>query len=231
MEESYMANVFCRTILLYLLIVLLMRLTGKREVGQLELTELVTAFMISELASIPITNNNIPLLYGVIPTVTLVSLEVFLSYLCIKSKLMKKLFSGLPAVLINKGKVNQKEMNSSRISLPELMSTLRVLGYSALSEVNYAILEPSGNLSVIPMAGDRPPTGNEMSLSIPDKGMEHILISDGVLFQKELDACSVNHSWLESQLAKNNCPDIKNVFYFGVNDAKDVNIILKEKSK
>lgn len=226
-----MANVFIRTIILYLLIVLLMRLTGKREVGQLELTELVTAFMISELASIPITDNNIPLLYGVIPTITLVCLEVMLSFLCIKSRIMKKIFSGNPSMIIRNGVIDTKAMNDARFSLPELMSALRVAGYYSLSEVNYAILEPNGTLSVVPYAGERPPSGNELSLSVPDKGMEHILITDGQVNSKELTKLGLNNSWLYSQLSKNGCKSEKDVFFFGVNDSKEVNIIRMEDTK
>lgn len=226
-----MANVFIRTIILYLLIVLLMRLTGKREVGQLELTELVTAFMISELASIPITDNNIPLLYGVIPTITLVCLEVMLSFLCIKSRIMKKIFSGNPSMIIRNGVIDTKAMNDARFSLPELMSALRVAGYYSLSEVNYAILEPNGTLSVVPYAGERPPSGNELSLCVPDKGMEHILITDGQVNSKELTKLGLNNSWLYSQLSKNGCKSEKDVFFFGVNDSKEVNIIRMEDTK
>ena len=223
-----MANVFLRTVILYILIVLLMRITGKREVGQLELTELVTAFMISELASIPITDNNIPLLYGIIPSITLVCLEVFLSFMCMKSRKVRHIFSGTPAVLVEKGKLVQKELENARLTLEELMSSLRVLGYSDLSSVNYAILEPSGNLSVIPKSSERPPTVNELSMQVKEKGVEHIIISDGVVTVNELNKFGFDEKWLSSQLKKHGCTEPEQVFFMGVDDANSVNLIKKE---
>ena len=172
--------------MLYILIVLLMRVSGKREVGQLELTELVTTFMISELASIPITNNNIPLLYGIIPTVTLICLEVFLS-------------------------------------------SLRVLGYSDISSVYYAILEPSGSISVIPRCTERPPTAKELCVAVEESGAEHIIISDGVLNAAAMNRMGFDFKWLNSQLSKNGCKSVSDVFYLGVDDLNKVTLVQKEK--
>lgn len=225
-----MANVFMRTVILYILILLLMRVSGKREVGQLELSELVTAFMISELASIPITDNNIPLLYGIIPTVTLICLEVFLSYLCMKSKNMRKVFSGFPAVLIEKGELKQKELEDSRLTVEELLSSLRVLGYADISNVYYAILEPSGNLSVIPKCSERPPTVKEMSMTVKETGAQHIIISDGTVNLYELNRLGFDYKWLESQLKKGGAKSEKDVFFLGVDDANNVIFIPKKQS-
>lgn len=228
-RKKTLANVFIRTLVLYILIVLLMRVSGKREVGQLELTELVTTFMISELASIPITNNNIPLLYGIIPTVTLICLEVFLSLLCLKSRKVRRAFSGVPAVLIDKGKLNQKELCESRLTLEELLSSLRVLGYSDISSVYYAILEPSGNISVIPKCTERPPTAKELCVAVEESGAEHIIISDGVLNAAAMNRLGFDFKWLNSQLSKNGCKSVSDVFYLGVDDLNKVTLVQKEK--
>ena len=224
-----MANIFLRTVILYVILVLLLRLSGKREVGQLELTELVTTFMISELAALPITNNNIPLLYGIIPVVTLVCLEVFLSFAGVKSTFFAKLVSGTPAILVRKGKVNKKEMYNSRISLCEPMSSLRVMGISHISDVEYAILEPSGKLSVIQKGKDMPPSREEMNIPAVEKGIEHILIADGKVMENNLTECGLNDKWLRKTLKNHGLSTEKEVFFMGVNDARTVTIIKAER--
>ncbi len=226
-----MANIFIRTVILYLLLVLFLRLSGKREVGQLELTELVTTFMISELASIPITNNNIPLLYGIIPAATLVCLEVFLSFAGLKSAAFSKLMSGTPAILISKGEISRKELFNSRLTLSELMSSLRVLGVSQISDIEYAILEPSGKLSVIQKAKDLPPSREDMNIKVFEKGIEHIIVSDGKVMKHNLKECGLDEEWLKNTLISEGYNSIKEVFFMGVNDAGKVTLIKTEKGK
>lgn len=224
-----MANIFIRTVILYVLLVLLLRLSGKREVGQLELTELVTTFMISELASTPITNNNTPLLYGIIPAATLVCLEVFLSFAGVKSAFFARLVSGTPAILIRKGKISKKEMYNSRISICELMSSLRVMGISQISDVEYAILEPSGKLSVVQKAKDLPPSREDMKLRAVEKGIEHILIADGKIMEHNLSECGLDYKWLCKTLESHKVSSLKEVFFMGINDARTVTVIKSEK--
>jgi len=226
-----MANIFIRTIILYLLLVLFLRLSGKREVGQLELTELVTTFMISELASIPITNNNIPLLYGIIPAATLICLEVFLSFAGLKSAAFSKLMSGTPAILISKGVLSRKELFNSRLTLSELMSSLRVLGVSQICDVEYAILEPSGKLSVVQKAKDLPPSREDMNIKTVEKGIEHIIVADGKVMKHNLAECGFDEKWLKKTLASKGCKSHKEVFFMGINDAGQITVIKSEKGK
>lgn len=215
-----MANVFIRTVILYLLIVALMRLTGKRQIGQLELTELVTAFMISELASYPISNNSIPLFYGVIPAVTLVCLEVFLSYISIKSRTFRKVIAGSALALVKNGKLDQAQMNRARITLEELISAMRMAGISHLSDVGYAFLESSGTISVLPKAASAPPTASDMSLNVPENGMEHVLIVDGKTDEKELNSLGLEKRWLERKLKENGYTSPQEVFFMGFDDGQ-----------
>lgn len=223
-----MANIFIRTIILYILLFALLRLSGKREVGQLELTELVVTFMISELASIPITNNNIPLLYGIIPAITLICLEIFVSFASVKSKTLSRLLSGTPSVLVDKGKLNQREMFASRLTVSELMSALRVMGVSSLSDVQYAILEPSGDLSVITKSQSSPPSAKDMNIKVKESGIQHTLISDGVVSKKQLKDCSKQEKWLTDYLKKQGINSPKDVFFMGLDDDGEITLILKE---
>ena len=226
-----MANVFIRTVILYILIVCLMRLTGKREIGQLELTELVTAFMISELASYPISDNSTPLLYGVIPAVTLVCLEIFLSYFSIKSRIFRGLIAGNAIPLVRKGKIDQEQMNKTRITLEELVSAMRTSGIAALSDVEYAFLEPNGTISVLPKTSEVPPTASDLNVNVPETGIEHAVIIDGNVNQKELKALGLEKRWIENTLKENGYSQPSEVFYMGINDLKEVFLVRREKKK
>lgn len=226
-----MANVFIRTVLLYVLIVTLMRLTGKRQIGQLELTELVTAFMISELASYPISNNSIPLFYGVIPAVTLVCLEVFLSYISIKSRSFRKAVTGNALALIKNGTLDQAQMKRARITLEELISAMRMAGISHLSDVGYAFLESNGMISVLPKAANAPPTASDLNRNVPENGMEHLLIADGKIDEKELRALGLEQRFLERKLRENGYASPEEVFFMGLDDTKNLYLIRKEEPK
>ncbi len=223
-----LANVCIRTVILYLLIVLLMRLTGKRQIGQLELTELVTAFMISEIAATPISDNAIPLLYGVIPAVLLVCLEVFLSYASVKSSRFRKLVAGTPITLIREGKPDMAQMNLARITVEELASAVRCAGISRLSDVSYAVLEPSGTVSVIPKAAASPPSADSLGVSVGENGMEHAIIVDGNLDKTELFKVGRNQAWLTDQLEKAGFSSPGEVFYLGLDDSGEVCVFGKD---
>lgn len=225
-----MINVFIRTVILYLLIVALMRLTGKRQIGQLELTELVTAFMISELASRPIDDNSVPLLYGIIPAITLVCLEVFLSYLSIKSRSFRKLVAGNALALIRKGKLDKNQMNKARITVEELVSAMRCAGVSSLKNIEYAFLEPNGTISVITKAPESPVTARAMEIDVPEAGIEHPVIIDGNIDHAELKRLGIDEKFILNKLRENGYRSDEQIFYMGVDDLLEVNIVSKEEN-
>ncbi len=224
-----MLNIFLRTIILYLLIVILMRLTGKRQIGQLELTELVTAFMISELAASPISDNSIPLLYGVIPAVTLVCLEVFLSYISLKSRTFRKMVAGKALPLVNKGKIDKDQMNKARITLEELLSAMRCNGLSNMSDIEYAFLEPNGTISVIAKSQKSPPSADDLKVKVRESGIEHSIIVDGNVSNEELQNMGKDKNWLLKILKQNGFSSKNDVFYMGINELEEIYIIGKDK--
>lgn len=226
-----MLNVLVRTVILYSAVVILMRLTGKRQIGQLELTELVTAFMISELAANPISNNSIPIAYGIIPAAVLVCLEVFLSFASIKSKRFARLLAGNALLLINKGKIDIVTMTRARITVEELASAVRCSGSSGLSEVEYAYLEPNGTISVIPKAKNQPITPSDLDFKVNEKGIEHIVVSDGVCDKEELKKIGFDEAWLEKTLKADGIKNICDVFYMSVNDSHDTYIVRRDNKK
>ena len=141
---------FLRTIILYILITAGVRLMGKRQVGELEPSELVLSLIIADLASVPMQDYGIPLLTGVVPIITLLSLTMILSVLTMKSIRFRALMCGRPSIMVQNGALNQREMSRNRLTVDELLEELRGKGYTDLSQIKYAILETNGQLSVLP---------------------------------------------------------------------------------
>ena len=153
-----MVTAFVRTILLYFIIMLGLRLMGKRQIGELEPTELVLTMLISDLAAVPMQDFGIPLLNGVVPIVTLLALSMLLSYGCMRSIRLRRLVCGSPTTLIKDGILQQAAMRANRFTLDELIEALRSQGVTDLTTVKYAILETDGQLSVLLYPAEQPAT-------------------------------------------------------------------------
>ena len=145
-----MITVFIRSIILYIALLISLRIMGKGEIAEMNSFDLVITFLLAEVASIPMENNNIPLLYGIASITALVLMQAFISYFALKSRKVSTLLSGKPSILINKGKIDYKELKKERISIDEIFEQLRIQGYFNINDVQYAILETDGNLSVVP---------------------------------------------------------------------------------
>ena len=203
---------FVRTIILYILVVAALRIMGKRQIGQLQPSELVVAMMISELASIPMENVGTPLVNGVIPILTLMIAEATFSFLTLKSKRVRKMISGSPTILIEKGRVLEKEMERLRYNIDDLMEELRTNGYANLLDVEYAILETNGMLSIIPKSNKRPVTPSDLELSIEYEGLPFLLIADGIVNQEALKSANLTEDWLTERLKAFQISNTKDVF-------------------
>lgn len=203
---------FVRTIILYILVVAALRIMGKRQIGQLQPSELVVAMMISELASIPMENVGTPLVNGVIPILTLMIAEATFSFLTLKSKRVRKMISGSPTILIEKGRVLEKEMERLRYNIDDLMEELRSNGYANLLDVEYAILETNGMLSIIPKSNKRPVTPSDLELSIEYEGLPFLLIADGIVNQEALKSANLTEDWLTERLKAFQISNTKDVF-------------------
>lgn len=219
-----MLIILLRTVLIYLLLLGTIRLMGKRQLGELEVTDLVITLLLSELATIPIADPDIPLLYAVIPIVTLLSMEVTVSLIMTHCPRLKNLGSVRPNVLIRRGVVDCREMDRLRISAEELISELRQAGITDIREVDYAILEQNGRISVIPCAQNRQPTIADLGLAVKDSGIMHILISRGVIDHRNLRLLGHDVRWLEQQLCLRGCR-AEQVFLMTVNDGGEVYLL------
>ena len=224
-----MTNMFFRTIIVYILLLLVLRLMGKRQIGELQPSELVTTLLLSEIASQPIVDDNIPLVYGVVPVVVILSLEVITSFIVTKSQILKKVFDGTPSILIRRGVLDQKEMKKVRLSLEELIGELRLKNISDISQVEYAILEQNGQLSVIPTAADSAVKAKDLHLSVSENGISHPLIIDGNISEYNLKALGKSEVWLQKTLEKKKIKRIKDVFLLTCDDGDNVTVVRKYK--
>lgn len=225
-----MYTLFFRTIITYILLVSAMRFMGKRQLGELELSELVITMLLSELASIPIADNTIPLTFSLIPIGILISVEVIISYLAIKNRKVKKLIGGSPSIIINKGRLCKNEMAKDRLSLDELMSQLRLKDISDISDVEYAILEENGQISVIPKIHAKTVTLSDLNINKNEKGIIHTVIADGQISDFNLKIIGHNRKWLFNQLKKRKTR-LNDVFLFSVDDAGNINLIKNGETK
>lgn len=189
-----------RTVVLYFLVWLTLRIMGKHQIGQLQPFELVIAIMISELASIPMQDTEIPLVSGVIPIITLMFIEVSLSLLSMKSGKIRRMVCGSPSILIAGGQINEPELIRLRYNLTDLLEQLRLKDVPNIADVEYAILETSGQLSVIPKSQKRPVNPEDLKIATAYEGLPLILIADGALHRENLAKAACTEDWLRERL-------------------------------
>ena len=226
-----MITAFVRTIILYFLITAGLRIMGKRQIGELEPGELVLTMMISDLATVPMQDFGIPLLAGIIPILTLLSLSLLLSQLSLRNLTLRRLICGEPAVLIRDGEIQQSAMRKNRITLDELLEQLRCQGCCSIQDVKYAILENSGQLSVLIQAAQKPPTVSQLGLSVQDAvTLPTILINDGRTLSQNLAACGKTESWLLDELKKRAIRSPQELFMLTLDEQGQLTYIKKEEA-
>lgn len=204
--------VMIRTIILYFIVVITMRIMGKRQIGEMQPFELVIAIMVSELASLPMQDTRIPLVHGVIPIVTLLFLQAVISMAELKSEAARTIFSGKPSIIIKDGKIDIKQLKNDRFNVNDLFEELRLQGYYDIEDIEYAILETSGQLSVIPKTELEPATKQDLNIKTTQDKLPVTLILDGKINQHNLKIIEKNNSWINHQLKKNNISSVDKVF-------------------
>ena len=220
-----MATAFFRTVILYLLLIAGLRITGKRQIGELEPIELVLTMLLSDLASVPMQDFGIPLVNGIVPIVTLLSLSMLLSYGSLRSVRFRTLLCGEPTLIIRSGHILQDAMRRNRLTVDELLEALRGQGISDLQEVKYAVLETSGQLSVLPRAV----TPRQLSLQPEDpQTLPIVVISDGRLLRRSMERLGLDDGWLQAQLRDAGVRSPREVFLLSVDEAGSVVCLPKE---
>lgn len=224
-----MATALIRTAILYFLIMIGLRLTGKRQLGELEPGELVLTMMLSDLAAVPMQDFGLPLLAGVLPILVLLSISMLLSQLSLKSQWFRELACGRPTMIINNGHICQNAMRSSRLTTDELLEELRLQGYSDLASVKYAILENSGNLSVLPWTAEQPPTATQLQIQVEDTCfLPLVLINDGQIIRKNLEKSGNDAAWLHLLLRDRGFSSPSEVFLLTLSGNDHITCIRKE---
>ena len=223
-----MATGMIRAAIIYILLIFTIRVTGKRQIGELEVSELVSTFLISEIAAAPIGNQEIPLTFAIVPMLLIVSLEVIVSYSVTRCEFAKRLFLGRPIYLIRRGKVDRGALADARMTVEELLSELRQSGVCAIEDTDYAILENNGKLSVIPKAASAPPGAEDLGVTVRERGIAHAVVVDGKIKKEVLRGIGRDEAWLAQILQKQKLR-AKDVFILTVDDCDELYIVRKEK--
>ena len=221
---------YMRTIILYAALILAMRLLGKRQIGQMEPSEFVVAMLVADLASIPMQNNAIPLVNGLVPILTVMGLELILSHLSLKSIRLRKLLCGKPVILIDNGKIIQENLRRTQVTLDELSGHLREKDVLDIQTVQYAILETNGNLSVFPYPSEQPATARDAGVKAAKQYLPITLISDGRLLADNLKKAKKDGAWLHKVLRERNAT-LEGTWLLTVDDGEHVYYIPKEEQR
>ena len=223
-----MVIAFLRTIILYLFIIAGVRLMGKRQVGELEPSELVLALIIADLAAVPMQDYGIPLLSGIIPILTLLCITMIISVLTTRSVRFRAIICGRPSIIVEDGKILQKEIKKNRFTVDELLEELRLKGVTDITTVKYAILETNGQISVLLRACELPVTASQMGVETAEPGLPLVIINDGRILDHNLQARGLNRTWLDRQLAAHKIKSSGDVFLLTVDGRNQVYLAAKD---
>ena len=199
-----MLAIFIRAIIIYILVLIVMRLMGKREIGQLQPFELAIAIMIADLASIPMTESGTPISNGVIPILGLLVMHLFISIINMKSLTARKIICGKPSILIYRGKIDEKMLKKERFTINELQERLRASNVVNLGDVEYAILETSGQVTIIQKPNKRGTIPEDFNIMPDYEGIPYDLVIDGQVMFDNLKAIGKDYNWLVKETKKFN---------------------------
>lgn len=225
-----MINILLRGVIVYITVIISVRLMGKRQIGELQPAELVTTFLLSEIASMPLQNKDISLATCIVLIFMIVGSEIIFSVLAVKSRLFRILTQGSSALVIKDGKLLQKKLSQIRYSIDDLLESLRLKDVFDISEVKYAYVETNGSLSVMLKDGSKPVTRRDLRLPVESTPLPCLVISDGKIIDKDFSLCSMTEEKLEKILKKNNIR-AEDIFIMTADKSGNYNIIRKEQGR
>ena len=217
-----MSTILIRTVIVYVFLMLALKMMGKRQIGEIQVSEFVITLLISELAAYSVMDTDIPLAYMVIPIITLLAAEVITSYIGTRNKTMKSILGPAACILIEKGEIKQKNMKNVRFTLNELVSEVRLKGYSDLTEIDYAILESNGKLSVIPKPEYKNATVQQLNLPYINSGIAHPIVINGELNTQSIAEAGKTSEWVLKILSSQGFNSIGDIFLMLVDNADKV---------
>ena len=216
-----------RTFILYFLVMFSLRFMGKKQIGQMEPSELTVAIMISELATIPLSETGIPLLNGIVPVLILSAIEILISILVIKSLKFRKLVTGKPVIIVEKGILNEEVLRNTRFTTDDLLTEMRLKGVSNITDIQYAILETGGQVSFILNKENSPITFKDLNINVKEDFMPFPVISKGVLLKENLSIISRDEKWLNNKLKEKGYNDYSQILLLMANH-KEIKFIQKK---
>ncbi len=206
-----MINMLLRTGLMYSLLLLTVRLLGKRQLGEMEPSEFVVSMLLANLATIPMEEPDVPILHSILPIVLIFLAETIIAYISLRSVRVRKLFCGKPVILIENGRISPENLRKTKVNLDELTMHLREKNIFDLSTVKFAILETNGQLSTLLYGKDLPPSAEDLGTQVKESQLPITLISDGHIMEENLSLSGKDLLWLEIELKKRNC-SLENTF-------------------
>ena len=218
-----------RTIILYTFVIIAVRLMGKRQIAEMQPTELVITILISAVASVPMQNPEIPLAHGIVPIFTLISAEIFISFLSLKFPRFRKVLTGKPVILIENGIIDQNALKSTRLSIDDLYEELRLNNTFNIADIRRAQLETNGQLSILLFDKKQPLTPEDLELKISPSAINYIVIADGYIDNNVLKLLKNDRKWLTDELEKRGINNTKDVFLMLCDSSSQTTIIKKEK--
>ncbi len=218
-----------RALIIYSVVIICMRVMGKRQISQLQTSELVVTLLISDVAAIPMQNSEQNLVSGLIPIFVLVACEIIVSIIMMKSTKFRKLICGSPVVIVDDGKIIQKEFTRLRINVEDLEEQLRQLDVASIHDVAYAIVETNGKLSIIKKSPKQVPDCLTLGINSPEAVIDTVVVSDGTVSDFSLNLCGLSREWIYEYLNKKNLL-LKDIFIMTANKNREVRIIKKRES-
>lgn len=226
-----MIIILIRTIILYAFILFIIRLMGKAELAEMEPFQLVVTLIIAELAALPMEDTGVALINGITALVSLLFIQVLISYISLKSEKARLFFCGKPSVLINKGIINEKELKKLRININDLLEQLRSKNVNSLDEVEYAILETNGDLNIVSKPEARPLTPKDINKFPTIEHMSLPLIIDGTVYKESLKTLNLSENWLKEQLHHSCIDSYSEILYCYIDESNTLHLHRKSMQK
>ena len=217
-----MSTILIRVIIVYVLLMIAIKIMGKRQIGEIQVSEFVITLLISELVAYPVMETDIPLVYIIIPIITLLGAEVITTYISTKNKTMKEILGPQPCILIEKGEIKQENLKTVRFTINELISEVRLKGYSDITEVDYAILESNGKLSVIPKPEFKNPTVQQLNLPYINNGIAHPVVINGELNAQSIAESGKTGEWVLKTLSSQGFNSLGDIFLMLVDNTDKI---------
>jgi len=224
-----MLTLSLRCALIYLIVLLIFRLMGKRQLGELQPFEFVITLMIADIATIPMTEINVPLIHGVVPVITLALLHFLISFLSRKSIFVRKFLNGKPIVVINPNGIDYEALKKLNMTFNDLCESLRQMNYFSLDQIAYAIIETNGKISVLPKSQNAPLTPSDMKIKTEKSALPLMLICDGKMIEENLQITKIDETFLLKQIARAGAYKIKDVVFASIDNSGKMYIEPKNK--